>query len=245
MRKSVLFVVMAIATCPFQAFASYYEMPEYSATSTMESDSTPVYRESSSSAEVQNASYQEVHYASYQQQDYSQQQDYYQQQEPAYYSRAKKVYAHRERHQRSSYSSYKARLPQTMETGGEKIILVDPNKHVWGAYSADGNLVRAGLATAGSKWCRDLGRPCRTKAGTFRIESLGDSSCISRKFPLGEGGAPMPYCMYFNGAQALHGSYELAEANLSHGCVRIEPSEAKWIRFNFARIGTKVIVRAY
>ncbi|MHB1947267.1 MAG: L,D-transpeptidase [Gammaproteobacteria bacterium] len=149
---------------------------------------------------------------------------------------------HRSHHHADrSYSG----LPGHISPPGEKVIIVDPNIHSWGAYSADGTLLRSGLASAGSKWCRDLGRPCRTRAGTFRIHSLGDSSCISSKFPLGEGGAPMPYCMYFNGAQALHGSNELAEANISHGCVRMSVSSARWLRYNFAHIGTKVIVRPY
>jgi len=128
---------------------------------------------------------------------------------------------------------------------GERVIIVDPNVHAWGAYSASGVLLRTGLATAGSKWCRDLGRPCRTRAGTFRIYSLGSYSCISSKYPLGEGGAPMPYCMYFNGSQGLHGSYEVVPGNISHGCIRLRVRDAEWIRFNFAHIGTKVIVRPY
>ncbi len=127
----------------------------------------------------------------------------------------------------------------------EKVIVVNPRTHAWYAYGSDGKLVRTGLASAGSSWCSDLGRPCRTKSGTFRIYSLGDEDCISKKFPLGEGGAPMPYCMYFNGGQALHGSHELAYANISHGCVRITVSSAKWLRFHFAEIGTKVIIKPY
>lgn len=55
----------------------------------------------------------------------------------------------------------------------------------------------------------------------------------------------MPYCMFFNGNQALHGSHELAEGNISHGCVRISVDDAYWVRFNFANVGTKVIVMSY
>lgn len=142
-----------------------------------------------------------------------------------------------------SHSDY-SRLPQTISTS-EKVIIVDPVAHAWGAYSASGKLLRSGLVTAGSNYCRDLHRPCRTRSGTFRIHSLGDSSCVSSKFPLGEGGAPMPYCMYFNGAQALHGSYEVVAGNISHGCVRMHVDDARWVRFNFATIGTKVIIRPY
>jgi len=144
-----------------------------------------------------------------------------------------------------SSSTYASRLPQHIFSTGERTVVVDPSRHVWGAYDSSGNLVRAGLASAGSNWCPDLGRPCRTKVGTFRVQYLGSSGCVSSRFPIPTGGAPMPYCMYFNGNQALHGSYELAEANISHGCVRIPVGDAEWLRFNFINIGTKVIVKPY
>jgi len=143
------------------------------------------------------------------------------------------------------YANESSRLPSKISSHGEKVIIIDPNAHAWGAYDAGGNLQRSGIATAGAKWCPDIGRSCRTKAGTFRIFSLGNSSCYSRKYPLGRGGAPMPYCMFFNGGQGIHGSTQLANANLSHGCVRIRTSDAQWLRYNFAGVGTKVVVRAY
>jgi len=143
-----------------------------------------------------------------------------------------------------SYSSYESRVPQHLATG-EKTILVDPNVHAWGAYAADGHLVRAGLAVAGADYCPDLHRRCHTASGTFRIHSLGSASCKSSIFPIPRGGAPMPYCMFFHGGEGLHGSYELGEANMSHGCVRMEVSEADWMRHNFANVGTKVIVKPY
>lgn len=136
---------------------------------------------------------------------------------------------------------------------GEKVIIIDPNIHQFGAYTANGDLVRSGTVTAGGNWCRDIHRPCRTKAGSFRIFSLGSSSCRSHKYPLPRGGAPMPYCMFFNGRQGLHGSNEVVRGNISHGCVRMHVGDAKWLRFNFVEgpgshngyRGTKVIVRPY
>jgi len=144
-------------------------------------------------------------------------------------------------------------LQQHIKPIGEKFILVDPNEHVWGAYSTKGKLIRWGIATAGADWCDDSEYSCRTETGSFRIYSLGDSGCVSRKFPVPEGGAPMPYCMYFNGGQALHGSYEVEYANVSHGCIRIHVSDAKWLRYHFVDAptaannyrGTKIIIRGY
>lgn len=148
------------------------------------------------------------------------------------------------RHYSDDDDDFSSRLPSHINTG-EKTVLVDPNVHAWGAYDENGDLVRAGLATSGSNWCPDLGRRCHTKAGSFRVFSLGSSGCKSSIFPLPYGGAPMPYCMFFNKNQALHGSYELADANLSHGCVRMHVQDAEWLRFNFVHIGTLVIVRPY
>ncbi len=141
-------------------------------------------------------------------------------------------------------ADYQARMPEHITTS-EKTVLVDPNLHAWGAYGSDGNLVRGGIATSGASYCPDIHRACKTSSGTFRIYSLGEPSCKSKIFPVGRGGAPMPNCMYFHGGEALHGSYELADANISHGCVRMDVSDSDWLRNDFANIGTKVIVRPY
>lgn len=140
--------------------------------------------------------------------------------------------------------NYASRLPQHL-SNGEKTILIDPNVHAWGAYDAQGDLVHSGLVTAGSNWCPDIGRPCRTRAGSFRVQSLGSPGCKSTIYPLHKGGAPMPYCMFFNGNQGLHGSAAVVEGNISHGCVRMHVADAEWLRYNFAHIGTKVVVKSY
>lgn len=143
--------------------------------------------------------------------------------------------------------NYASRIPQHINTNGRKVLVVDPRVHVWGAYGPDGNLLRAGLATAGANYCPDIKRACRTRSGTFHIQSLGAKSCKSTIYPLPKGGAPMPYCMFFNGNQGLHGSHHHAviDGNASHGCVRMRIQDAEWVRFNFATIGTKVIVKPY
>lgn len=151
-----------------------------------------------------------------------------------------------------SSNSY-AGIPSSIEPTGEKKIIVDPRIHMWGAYDEDGKLVKSGMATAGGNYCKDLGRSCRTGVGSYRIESLGEKSCKSRRFPLPRGGAPMPYCMFFNNGQALHGSNAVVRANVSHGCVRLRVQDAKWIRYNFAEeptsrneyMGTLVVVKPY
>jgi hypothetical protein len=146
-----------------------------------------------------------------------------------------------------SESTYESRMPEHYDTHGEKMIVVNPNVYTWGAYNAEGHLVKAGPATAGGNWCPDIERSCRTSVGTFRIYSLGDSECISRIYPLPDGGGLMPYCMYFSNGEALHGSPDgtVVEANVSHGCVRMRIQDAAWLRNNFAQLGTKVVIEPY
>lgn len=145
-------------------------------------------------------------------------------------------------------------FPQQIEPPQEKIVVFDPKLYAWGAYEADGSLVRWGPATGGQNWCSDIDEPCHTKPGHFRIFSMGDSSCVSSKFPIPDGGAPMPYCMYFNGGQALHGSPGgVMKGNVSHGCVRMFVRDAEWMRYEFIDPpeeynnyrGTEVIVLPY
>jgi hypothetical protein len=149
----------------------------------------------------------------------------------------------------SPFATDGAPLPQHMQNISEKLILVDPSKHVWGAYNENGKLIRWGIATAGANQCRDSDANCRTQVGSFRIYSLGGPGCTSKKFD----DAPMPYCMYFNGGQALHGSQAVAFNNVSHGCVRIHTDDAQWLRYHFVEApkatnnfrGTQVIIRNY
>lgn len=145
-------------------------------------------------------------------------------------------------------------FPLNVPSPGEKVIIIDPTEHAWGAYAADGNLVRWGPASSGADFCRDIDEECHTDSGSFRIYSLGSSDCYSKKFPLPDGGAPMPYCMYFEKGQALHGEPNgLPGYNASHGCVRMYVNDAEWLRYDFAEgpqagnkyRGTRVIVKAY
>ncbi|CAN5195156.1 hypothetical protein BH10PSE19_BH10PSE19_06000 [soil metagenome] len=132
-----------------------------------------------------------------------------------------------------------------INTSGEKVVIFSPKAKAWAAYDREGDLVRWGRASGGSDWCNDIHRPCHTPAGVFRVYSIGDKSCISNRFPLPKGGAPMPECMHFNGPYALHGSNDVPNHNASHGCVRLPVHDAKWLNHNFVNIGTKVIVKPY
>lgn len=144
---------------------------------------------------------------------------------------------------------YASRLPQYLDTEGKKTVLVNPNVHAWGAYDSDGRLIRAGIATAGGAVCPPDAdeSDCRTGFGTYHVTAIGGESCYSKTYPRPHGGGLMPFCMYFNNGQALHGSPDniVVEDNISHGCVRMRIPDAEWMTTHFVRVGTKVVVVPY
>jgi lipoprotein-anchoring transpeptidase ErfK/SrfK len=137
------------------------------------------------------------------------------------------------------------KFPQTRIATGERVFIFDPKLTQWGAYDAEGNLVKSGRASGGRSYCPDIKSKCRTPAGEYAVYRRGSASCKSKKFPVGRGGAPMPYCTFFNGGYAIHGSYSVPDYNASHGCIRVEPHMAKWLSENFLFYGTRVIVKSY
>lgn len=125
---------------------------------------------------------------------------------------------------------------------GEKIIIVNFSKLAFAAYDADGTLEHWGPISGGKGYCPDIGRKCNSPRGVFSIYNKEGADCVSTKFPVGRGGAPMPYCMFFHGGFALHGSPEVPGYNASHGCVRMFPSDAKWLNQDFTQDETQVSV---
>lgn len=121
----------------------------------------------------------------------------------------------------------------------------NPKKLRWVAYGSNGKVIKSGFAIGGSSYCRDIHRSCRTRSGVYHVHAKGGPGCKSSRYPLGKGGAPMPYCAFFNGNYAIHGSYELPHYNASHGCIRVTPASARWLHHNFFRIGTRVVVLPY
>ncbi|MGD9591091.1 MAG: L,D-transpeptidase [Candidatus Berkiella sp.] len=146
----------------------------------------------------------------------------------ANYHKAKNVYVNR-------HESRNPPFPATSSSGN--IVKVDLGKLAWGAYDSQGNLVKWGRASGGKKYCPDIGRGCRTVTGTFTIFNKKGPGCKSSRFPVGKGGAPMPYCMHFKGGYAMHGG-NVPNYNASHGCVRLPYADAQWLNQNFVRVGS-------
>ncbi len=129
----------------------------------------------------------------------------------------------------------------------QKVIMVSLNENqlAFGAYNPDGSLQYWGPVSGGKGYCPDTGRGCHTALGQFNIYHKGGAGCRSTKFPVGRGGAPMPYCMYFHGGFALHGSYEVPGYNASHGCIRMFVNDAEWLYNDFTRgEGVRVVVKS-
>lgn len=146
--------------------------------------------------------------------------------------------------QNIDYMQY-APFSHQIEPTGKKLILVNPAVLAFGAYDENGGLVRWGPISPGKNYCPDVGSACRTHAGDFSVYRKGSEYCVSSKFPIGEGGAPMPYCMFFKGGFALHASNEVPGYAASHGCVRIFYEDAQWLNLEFAQTGTRVVVLPY
>ena len=133
----------------------------------------------------------------------------------------------------------------------EKQIVVDQDKLAWGAYDAQGNLVKWGPVASGSTKCSDSAKSCLTLTGMFRVFNMENEKCVSDVFPIGKGGAKMPYCMFFHKGFALHGADDIPGYRASHGCIRMFTEDAKWLNHNFvemcseknAQKGTLVIVK--
>lgn len=123
--------------------------------------------------------------------------------------------------------------------------IFNPRTHSYSAINDDGKVVKTGRASGGSSWCPDIKRSCRTPVGVYQLWSKGGPGCKSSRYPKPRGGAPMPYCMFFSKYYAVHGSNDVPKHNASHGCVRVTPSDAKWLSQNFMRVGTKVVVKPY
>lgn len=139
----------------------------------------------------------------------------------------------------------KSSVAATGPSNAKGTVVFDPKNLYWAAYDPQGNLVKTGPASGGSDYCPDIGRTCHTPVGRFTVYSEGSAACKSNTYPINNPGAPMPYCMFFSGGYAIHGSYDIPNYNASHGCVRVHPTAAAWLNMDFVKPGTTVIIKSY
>lgn len=135
-----------------------------------------------------------------------------------------------------------APFPYRTAASGDKFIYVSLPDLAFAAYDENGKLKYWGPVSGGKNYCSDVGRGCRTPQGDFAIYTKRGAGCKSSKFPIGRGGAPMPYCMFFKGGYAMHGSYTVPGYNDSHGCVRLFIDDAKWLNTIFTNGESRIPV---
>lgn len=137
-------------------------------------------------------------------------------------------------------------FPMQLQPTGKKRFIFDPKVSAWAAYDKEGKRVMTGSASGGQDYCEDVKKSCRTVTGRFRVYNKRGPECKSGEYPIQtEGGAMMPYCMYFYRGFTIHAAYEVPPKNVSHGCIRVLPSAAKWLNEEFIDIGTEVTVLSY
>lgn len=137
-------------------------------------------------------------------------------------------------------------FPKEIKGNGSRQFYFDPKAAAWAAYDEEGQRVMTGSASGGKDLCEDINKPCRTVTGMFKVYNKRGLDCKSGEYPIQtEGGAKMPYCMYFYRGFTIHAAYEVPPFNSSHGCIRILPSAAKWLNEEFIKIGTQVTVLSY
>ncbi|MCC5791760.1 MAG: L,D-transpeptidase [Legionellaceae bacterium] len=132
-----------------------------------------------------------------------------------------------------------------MTVAANNTFVFNPRTLRYQAINHKGQVVRSGRASGGAHYCRDVKRACRTPAGSYRIFSKRGADCRSSRYPLGRGGAKMPYCMFFSKLYAVHGHHDVPNRNASHGCIRVPVADARWLYHNFMRNGTRVVVKPY
>jgi len=130
-----------------------------------------------------------------------------------------------------------APFPKAIAPADANRLAIDQSELAWGAYNAAGRLLRWGPMSGGKAWCQDTGHSCRTRPGCFTLYQMQGANCVSKKFPIGRGGAKMPYCMFYSGGYAIHGSYSVPGRHASHGCVRIFVEDARWLYREFVTVG--------
>lgn len=143
-----------------------------------------------------------------------------------------------------------APFPLKDDSYAVKTVVFSPSLLAWGAYDETGTLLNWGPASGGKSWCPDTKHYCGTPAGSYEVYAKGGARCKSHKFPIGRGGAPMPYCAFFHGGYAFHGSSVVPGYNASHGCVRVFTEDARWLNESFMTLpdldagmaGTAVII---
>lgn len=136
-----------------------------------------------------------------------------------------------------------APFPEYIDPTGKRLVLIDISDQAFAAYNSDGVMVHWGPISSARGYCPDTGEKCTTVLGNFHVTRKQGAGCKSNTYPIGKGGSPMPYCMFFHKGYAIHGS-TLPGFPASHGCIRLMYKDAEWLNKGFANIYTQVVVQS-
>lgn len=137
-------------------------------------------------------------------------------------------------------------FPVKIPGTGKRQFVYDPRAYAWAAYDEEGNRVMTGAGTGGKDICEEDGKSCRTVTGTFKVYTKRGENCRSGEYPVEtHGGTKMPYCMYFYQGYTVHAGFDIPFDNVSHGCIRVWPSAAKWLNEEFLPLGATVTILPY
>ena len=101
--------------------------------------------------------------------------------------------------------------------------------------------MRWGPMSGGQAYCSDTKERCATPSGKYTVFRKEGADCKSATFPINKGGSPMPYCTFFKGGIAIHGSSEVPGYHASHGCVRVYKEDARWINEKFVKMSSTLV----
>ncbi len=92
---------------------------------------------------------------------------------------------------------YSESVAQEYIRSGKRVFVFRPQKFRWYLYEG-GSLIESGIANGGKRYCKDIGRGCRTPPAVFKVYRKGGGGCVSNKFPVEswKPRAKMPYCMF-------------------------------------------------
>jgi hypothetical protein len=130
-------------------------------------------------------------------------------------------------------------MPLTVSEQTKPLLVVNKQRQAWAAYDKHGNLIRWGPVSTGRSICGASNQSCKTPSGHYHALYKKGKNCYSGSYPKlisGEqGGAPMPYCIYFYKGYTIHGSNDLPGYPSSHGCVNLFMDDARWLNEQFIK----------
>ena len=142
-------------------------------------------------------------------------------------------------------------MPATVRYQG-KLVVIFLDSQQFAAYDKGAPAILNGKVFQGPVSTGSPGHETTLTDPKKGLDTIGlrQVDYVSNTYPEPDGGAPMPHAQFFNNyGEAMHAGYVNIAARArrrnrgdSHGCVRLMPSQAKAMYFEFYEPGMRVIV---